>query len=318
MKIKASIFIICIPLILFTINSCTERELFDDNFILPSVTGLYTEISGNVSGKLTKEKSPYLITKDLIVETGDSLIIEPGVVLFFNERCKFLIKGYIKAEGTRTQRIYFTFYKGSWNGLSFNSSVDGSKLKFCIIEEINKIVESTLEKSGLDFVNAYCQIQNTIFRKNSNDYSHFISCTNSSILISNCILTDNTAKNSVINAINSRIRLINNVFYNNQSREEEPIIFIKRSLNTEIQNNIFYKNKSKEEIKTSESDTNKIIIDYNFFGSNSNDPQFWNYENFRLYYTSPCIDAGNPSPEFNDLNGTRNDQGAYGGPDGNW
>ena len=36
---------------------------------------------------------------------------------------------------------------------------------------------------------------------------------------------------------------------------------------------------------------------------------------FRLRPDSPCRDAGNPAPAWNDLDGTRNDMGAYGGPD---
>jgi parallel beta-helix repeat protein len=37
---------------------------------------------------------------------------------------------------------------------------------------------------------------------------------------------------------------------------------------------------------------------------------------FRLLAGSPCIDAGDPDPIFNDLDGTRNDMGIYGGPHG--
>ncbi len=46
------------------------------------------------------------------------------------------------------------------------------------------------------------------------------------------------------------------------------------------------------------------------------DPRFQDetLANFRLRSDSPSIDAGNPSPEFNDRDGSRNDQGAYGGP----
>ncbi len=33
---------------------------------------------------------------------------------------------------------------------------------------------------------------------------------------------------------------------------------------------------------------------------------------------SPCLDAGDPGEEFRDWNGSRNDMGAFGGPDGNW
>jgi parallel beta-helix repeat protein len=47
------------------------------------------------------------------------------------------------------------------------------------------------------------------------------------------------------------------------------------------------------------------------------DPQFVNLElqDYHLLPTSPCINAGNPDPSFNDVDGSRNDIGAYGGPD---
>lgn len=37
---------------------------------------------------------------------------------------------------------------------------------------------------------------------------------------------------------------------------------------------------------------------------------------YHLAITSPCINAGDPNPFFNDLDGTRNDMGAFGGPSG--
>jgi len=36
--------------------------------------------------------------------------------------------------------------------------------------------------------------------------------------------------------------------------------------------------------------------------------------NYHLQPTSPCIDTGNPLPEYNDPDGSKNDMGAYGGP----
>ena len=50
------------------------------------------------------------------------------------------------------------------------------------------------------------------------------------------------------------------------------------------------------------------------------DPMFIDIEqnDFHLQSGSPCIDAGDPSVEYNDFDGTRNDMGAYGGPQGNW
>jgi len=37
-------------------------------------------------------------------------------------------------------------------------------------------------------------------------------------------------------------------------------------------------------------------------------------EDYRLSKLSPCIDAGNPDVRYNDIDGSRNDIGAYGGP----
>jgi hypothetical protein len=41
-------------------------------------------------------------------------------------------------------------------------------------------------------------------------------------------------------------------------------------------------------------------------------------EDYRLAPDSPGIDAGDPSPAFNDPDGSPNDIGAFGGPDGDW
>ncbi len=41
-------------------------------------------------------------------------------------------------------------------------------------------------------------------------------------------------------------------------------------------------------------------------------------DDFSLKSTSPAIDAGDPSSAYNDTDGTTNDMGAYGGPNGSW
>lgn len=55
---------------------------------------------------------------------------------------------------------------------------------------------------------------------------------------------------------------------------------------------------------------------YGGTGNISSDPQLVDPEggDFHLQPDSPCIDAGDSSPQFNDSDGSRNDMGAYGGP----
>ena len=50
------------------------------------------------------------------------------------------------------------------------------------------------------------------------------------------------------------------------------------------------------------------------------DPLFTDPENldFTLQPGSPAIDAGDPDPAFDDVDGSRNDMGIFGGPGGAW
>jgi hypothetical protein len=51
-------------------------------------------------------------------------------------------------------------------------------------------------------------------------------------------------------------------------------------------------------------------------GSISQDPLYVNPpDDYHLQSGSPCIDSGNPAAQYNDPDGSRNDMGAYGGPD---
>lgn len=50
----------------------------------------------------------------------------------------------------------------------------------------------------------------------------------------------------------------------------------------------------------------------------SSDPSFVDTDRYELSSGSSCVDAGNSSTSYNDVDGSRNDLGAYGGPYGSW
>ncbi|MBN2011954.1 DUF1565 domain-containing protein [candidate division KSB1 bacterium] len=115
--------------------------------------------------------------------------------------------------------------------------------------------------------------------------------------------------------------IINNTFYTIQGT---AIIYDQESSLTNM-NNIFAGADFNPVHSTSQSPMDYCAIwDYETaftgitpgIGNIVADPQFVNpaSQNYHLLPTSPCIDTGNPATGYDDLDGSRNDMGAYGGP----
>jgi hypothetical protein len=62
-------------------------------------------------------------------------------------------------------------------------------------------------------------------------------------------------------------------------------------------------------------DSTNIEADPLFVEDGYWDGDVWVPGDYRLGAGSPCIDTGNPAPEYNDPDGSQNDMGAFGGPD---
>jgi len=95
-----------------------------------------TEVSGDQSGTWTVDNSPYHVLGEIIVPSGQVLIIEAGVEVNFQGHYKFTINGNLQAEGTETDSIFFTTDNQStgWGGIRFDGSDSISNLSFCRIE----------------------------------------------------------------------------------------------------------------------------------------------------------------------------------------
>jgi hypothetical protein len=153
-------------------------------------------------------------------------------------------------------------------------------------------------------------------------------------------------------------QIINCIFKQNQAQHEGGAIRIYETENTKILNCVFFDNQlignwDRGSVIEGygdsmvvdiincifwESNTNPIdsyytnptinisysLTDFNdsdaIFGNGniSGDPLFTDETEFRLNSSSPCINAGNPDIQYNDIDGSRNDVGAYGGPNGDW
>ncbi|MBU0517344.1 right-handed parallel beta-helix repeat-containing protein [bacterium] len=119
----------CIALTFFIVLSIVSLSVADTTFVAP----------GPVSGMWTPDDNPYFVSiGDIIVESGASLMIEPGVEVLFTNNYKFMVQGLLIAEGTPSDSIYFTraypTEESKWRGFRFNGAEAGCTLSYCVVE----------------------------------------------------------------------------------------------------------------------------------------------------------------------------------------
>jgi hypothetical protein len=319
MKLK---LLLTFMILVFIFISCREsiNQASNDN---PNIAGTYTEIGGNLKGTLSVSDSPFLINEDINVLSGDTFSIEPGVDLYFKENTRLVVNGTLTAEGTKDHPILFKPYSSDWLGISIKIADSLCKLKFCTIEGTYQPRDGSIIYGALEITNSGVEIRNCIFRYNYTPFGGGLCLINSNATILNNIFSGNDAElyGGAIYIQNSSASIINNTFFNNFSHNVGGAIVLSNPEQTGIQNNIFYYNysfSSDKRLAVIAGDSTNISQQYNYLDPDSTDPHFVSGTDLHLTAESICIDSGNPAAKYNDFNGTRNDQGAYGGPGGDW
>ena len=312
---------IIIILLLFFI-SCTERDLFTDSND-PGIVGDFTLINGEITGTLSKSNSPYYVTNNIFISAGNNLSIEEGTLIYFALNAEFQIYGGLRAIGTKEQPIIFQGYGNAWEGIHSENPTDSLIFIFCEIVEVYLPIGNDFHFGGLEISNGNTIIKNCYFNFNyaRNGGALAISFSNSEIV--NNIFYDNDCLDygGAILSQNSSNKIINNTFVSNFCLNFGGAITIVDPVYEDIQNNIFYNNfsyRARPTIHLVSGDSANVFERFNYMDPDSLNPMFISSTDFHLQQNSPCKNAGNPAPEFNDVDGTRNDQGAYGGPGGNW
>lgn len=151
-----------------------------------------------------------------------------------------------------------------------------------------------------------------------------IHCYHSSLTIANNIII-NQPHDGIFVSSNSSLAIINNVITDNSHNG----IFLSNSSEAKIRNNIIVDN---GDCGVAMVESSSCFLDYNNIWHNLRgnygdnvvpgmhdlpaEPLFIDVagRNFRLQPDSPCINAGDPDPQYNDADGSRNDIGTFGGP----
>ncbi len=108
-----------------------------------------TRIYGNIQGTLTltSASSPYYLLGNLIVDSGETLVVEPGVTVRAEGDHLITIKGKLTAQGTAGDLIEFTSNQpipatGDWKGIFMaDASDDTSSISYARIKYANRGVE---------------------------------------------------------------------------------------------------------------------------------------------------------------------------------
>ncbi len=104
-----------------------------------SVISIATPISGDISGIISSENSPYEVVGDLRVPQGESLEIQAGCIFDFQGNYTFTIdtSAVFKALGAPDDSIVFTAtnVNPGWGAIRFLNCADTCILKYCVIEK---------------------------------------------------------------------------------------------------------------------------------------------------------------------------------------
>ncbi|MCP4248268.1 MAG: hypothetical protein GY778_14575, partial [bacterium] len=126
--------------------------------------------SGAVSGLWTAENSPYLISGDVVVPAGDTLVMEPGTHVVFLCQCRMFVEGNIQADGTADHPVVFTRDPAisGWGGLRFFYAEGISLLRHCRIEygDIHLLNEPFNLGAGIHCQNSAVHIDQSFFKLN--------------------------------------------------------------------------------------------------------------------------------------------------------
>ena len=229
-------------------------------FILVLILFSSNLFAGNISGVLVSGThdtlkvvdSPFTATGNISVPAGDTLTIEPGVVINFNGGVNFTLDGTLIARGTSTDSIRFTSSNaspnlGDWGGILF-SSTGGGTLKYLVVEYAS---------TGISVSNSDLSIRNSSFRSNINgidclngsspliDSNQFqnhgntaIRCNDASPTISKNKIFNNVAVSAAILCENSHPQITENVIHDNDYRAIDCVSGSKPDIwqNTIVQN----------------------------------------------------------------------------------
>ena len=310
-----------------------------------------SDISGQLSGIWIPDHT-YTITGDVNIADTDMLYISPGTEIYIENDAQFSINGSLQADASTRdgEPIIFTS-NSSWQGLRFIGTQANNIIANCHISKATVSAIRIENDSSLDIIgnkiydNSSISLgaaidvtgstdvlitQNIIANNFSSNAIGGIQCTNAPIEITNNIIVNNSGTYGAFMLKNdSDAELTNNTIANNESNGTNQYLFfifnsapVIRNCIIIDSNSIFFASGTVDVTYTCISGgytgTGNIDEDPLFMAPSAGEGIAFNGLNAHwwLQESSPCINAGDPDAMYNDPDGSRNDMGAFGGPNG--
>jgi parallel beta-helix repeat protein len=172
---KQLIIVPILIIILFSILNFANIKL------LPTADATYVEGPITQDTVWTLVESPFVVSRDVIVNPNLTLTIEPGVEVRFGGNFSLIVSGKLYADGTE-KTIKFTSNKetpraGDWNAIKFNGTAESTLIGCLIAYAANGILVENgnieIEKStislcqnGIKIANGTGIVQNSIITQN--------------------------------------------------------------------------------------------------------------------------------------------------------
>ncbi len=318
-------------------------------------------VNGTAQGIWKPEYGVYHVTDDVTVPAGATLTILPGTQISFGEQKQLTVNGTLNASGTESSPILFTsdFF---WKGVSILNSNNENIFKNCRfnnasssalkINASNVLINScffndntgTATAGALDITaTSTVTIEKSIFANNyATNNAGAIGISGSNVTLKNNVIVNNTGRNAgaVMAKNTSTVSIINNTIAKNTNSNTPGAQILNTGSQVSVMNSIvqglttIYNANGTFDISYSNlsetyEGTGNISADAMFVNPTDVDGYqgYGDYYGWKLQAGSPCIDAGNPDVQYNDvenpaspgnalypsLGTVRNDMGAYGG-----
>lgn len=243
-------------------------------FIILTLFQIKTFSQTNVSGMISSNTnwnllgSPYIVTGNLMLDSGYVLTIDAGVIIRFNSQKSIQIDGVLRAMGTQSNPVVFTSNQtspepGDWNYILFtDKSQDydyvmhtGSVMEYCVVEYAGN-PDFCCNNGAIRITSSYPLINNCTVRFNNyTGITYFDPSSPSAtglLTISNCEIHDNCANTGFykgaggisINMNMDNARIINNRIHDNIAGADGGGIScnVANGTSTEIMGNIIFDN----------------------------------------------------------------------------